>query len=556
LAGVLGLNEAVFGQKGHPEMKRKILVRTVAALGVAGLTCVLGAFALGQANNTNQNATQDQTEAPSTGFTQRLRNIVRANESTAAQGVPTSGFTERLQTIMRHNGNTTSQAAPGSALNHEIPEQSREQFLRRYGLLPARPQPAPGAGTTASAEANKTTPYLVQEHDTLDKLAALFGVSVQAIEDANPGLSLAGLKPGQQVMIPTELPVRATQNTIVREVGGRQVEAAVPGTHVPAEIQAKMRAMVDRIREAKTNTERRSAEQELRDLLNRYFDSDSEHREQELAAIEKRVNKLRNLLASRKEAKDSIVNLQYQVLVNEAEGLGFFGGEPNNPIPHSRNAQSPASAAPFSSIIGAERNGLAGPRRANAGPSGAATPLKWAIGNDLRALMLGVKEYALDHQDSFPDTLENVASHLNGGTNFLNRIVSTDGGEYLIYIRAPGQVGNQHPDRLAILVPASDGCWVARCDGSVMLFRKTAAAILLEECREIGTEQPGTTARVSGSNDLTYPAPGSVIDVMNSPPSDVFRVLKGAGIFATGIQPIAEPKRIRILLTGPNSGSK
>ncbi len=523
-------------------MKRKIFIRTAAAVAAATLTCILGAFARGQTNDTNHGASPDQMPAPETGLTQRLRNIVKTNESTATQGVPGSAFTQRLRTIVKKDENAAAQGAPANAWDQRM----RNYFLRRYGLLLRRPHPAPGAGATASAEANKEVPYLVQDGDTLDKLAALFGVSVQAIEDANPGLSLAGLKPGQQVMIPTEATSQVTPPPEGPHMRGRGVmvptQTAMPGAQVPADVQEMMKVMVDRIREAKADAERKSAEEQLRALLDGYFDRDMARRQHELTTIEKRVDKLRSLLAKRREAKASIVGLQYQVLVNEAEGLGFLGEEAADHVsPPGANPQSSAASQPESAVALDQTGHIVHFPQAL---STAAAPLKSALGSDLRELALGLKEYALDHQDAFPDTLEDTARYLEGGTNFLSRVVTTDGGEYLIYIRAPGQVGDQHPDRVAILVPASGGCWVARCDGSVMLSRKTAATLLLEECREIGTDQPGTTATVSGNA------------IGQRCAEDMANVLKGAGIFVTELDATLLPKRIRIRLTGPNSGSK
>ena len=59
-------------------------------------------------------------------------------------------------------------------------------------------------------------------------------------------------------------------------------------------------------------------------------------RRQELADIEARLAKLRTQLDRRREKKDDIVDLQYQVAINEAEGLGFTSRAEGQSVQHSR----------------------------------------------------------------------------------------------------------------------------------------------------------------------------------------------------------------------------
>ena len=50
-------------------------------------------------------------------------------------------------------------------------------------------------------------------------------------------------------------------------------------------------------------------------------------RGQELAQIEERLTKLRELLDRRRTKKQEILELQAKVALNEADGLGFYDGE-------------------------------------------------------------------------------------------------------------------------------------------------------------------------------------------------------------------------------------
>jgi hypothetical protein len=79
--------------------------------------------------------------------------------------------------------------------------------------------------------------------------------------------------------------------------------------------------------EAEDDDARDEAQEELSELLDEYFEQDMNRREEELAAVEKRVRQLRELLERRREKKEDIIELQINVLRNEADGLGFFSGE-------------------------------------------------------------------------------------------------------------------------------------------------------------------------------------------------------------------------------------
>jgi hypothetical protein len=90
------------------------------------------------------------------------------------------------------------------------------------------------------------------------------------------------------------------------------------------------------LNEAEGDDARAEAKENLTKLLDEYFEADMERRERELAEVEERVNKLRSTLQRRREKKGDILDLQIEVLLNEADGLGFFGGEafgmPGNPL--------------------------------------------------------------------------------------------------------------------------------------------------------------------------------------------------------------------------------
>ena len=74
---------------------------------------------------------------------------------------------------------------------------------------------------------------------------------------------------------------------------------------------------------------RTAARKKLTELIDKYFDEDMVQRQKELAQLEQRLAKLREQLDRRRTKKQDIVDLQMKKsLLNEADGLGFFGGEP------------------------------------------------------------------------------------------------------------------------------------------------------------------------------------------------------------------------------------
>ena len=88
---------------------------------------------------------------------------------------------------------------------------------------------------------------------------------------------------------------------------------------------AAIREAAAALSEAEGEDARADAEEKLTRLLEDYFEQDMERREQELADVERRLTRLRTLLERRRDKKEDIIDLQVKVLLNEADGLGFFG---------------------------------------------------------------------------------------------------------------------------------------------------------------------------------------------------------------------------------------
>jgi hypothetical protein len=90
---------------------------------------------------------------------------------------------------------------------------------------------------------------------------------------------------------------------------------------------AKIRAAAEAVRDAKDSKEKEDAQKKLAEVLGKSYDEDMTRREKELAQVEERLKKLRDLLERRRAKKQEIIDLQTKVALNEAEGLGFYDGD-------------------------------------------------------------------------------------------------------------------------------------------------------------------------------------------------------------------------------------
>jgi hypothetical protein len=98
----------------------------------------------------------------------------------------------------------------------------------------------------------------------------------------------------------------------------------IAGANVRHEAKAAMRDAAANLRSAETDADKEQAEARLRELLTKYFEHDMTQRQSELKEMETRLRKLEEQLERRREKMEEIIDLQVQVLVNQADGLGFF----------------------------------------------------------------------------------------------------------------------------------------------------------------------------------------------------------------------------------------
>jgi len=86
----------------------------------------------------------------------------------------------------------------------------------------------------------------------------------------------------------------------------------------------RINAARQKLHAADNADDERVALEELKAALGAYFDSDMEFRRNEVAEIQKQLKQMEGRLNQRTNAKDAIVELHRQMILNEANGLGFF----------------------------------------------------------------------------------------------------------------------------------------------------------------------------------------------------------------------------------------
>jgi len=153
--------------------------------------------------------------------------------------------------------------------------------------------------------------------------------------------------PGQPLAPPADVPGLATSEpkmfkfygadpgtAVVHGIGDKVIHLTTKGGNRQAADALRQAAAA--LRDAKDDAAKTAAQGQLTELLDKVFEEDMQRREQELAQVEQRTKDLRALMGRRREKKNEIVELQIKVLLNEADGLGFFNESPMPmPVPYN-----------------------------------------------------------------------------------------------------------------------------------------------------------------------------------------------------------------------------
>jgi hypothetical protein len=127
---------------------------------------------------------------------------------------------------------------------------------------------------------------------------------------------------------PPFTPVKVKKGPFQTRIEAAPVWTIKAGSHAVShgteDAVSAMRTAAAKLRDAEGDEAKSKAEEQLRELLNKYFEDDMKRRQAELKEMESRLRKLHEQLERRAEKMDEIIDLQVKVLVNQADGLGFF----------------------------------------------------------------------------------------------------------------------------------------------------------------------------------------------------------------------------------------
>ena len=98
---------------------------------------------------------------------------------------------------------------------------------------------------------------------------------------------------------------------------------AVAGIRFGDSPEGGVRKAAEKLRDAPNDAAKVEAQTKLIELLRQCFDEDMARREKEIAKLQARIDKLSAQLERRRAAKQEIVDLQFKVVMNEVNGLGF-----------------------------------------------------------------------------------------------------------------------------------------------------------------------------------------------------------------------------------------
>jgi hypothetical protein len=116
------------------------------------------------------------------------------------------------------------------------------------------------------------------------------------------------------------------------------------------ELDGKIRQAAAQVRDATDDAARAAATADLIKLMDQYFEADIRVREQELADIAARLEKLRAQLDRRREKKSEIIDLQVKVAINEADGLGFYS-QPKEDTMFDFRVPAPVMVSPSGDVL-------------------------------------------------------------------------------------------------------------------------------------------------------------------------------------------------------------
>ena len=93
--------------------------------------------------------------------------------------------------------------------------------------------------------------------------------------------------------------------------------------------QSELSKAIAQLKASETESDRENAEDAMRSALSEDYDASLDKYEEYLEQMEAKIKQLKNQLEKRRQAKMELVDLRLQMLVNEANGLGWPNSRTN-----------------------------------------------------------------------------------------------------------------------------------------------------------------------------------------------------------------------------------
>jgi hypothetical protein len=90
-----------------------------------------------------------------------------------------------------------------------------------------------------------------------------------------------------------------------------------------AEVENAVARLVAQLSDAKTDSDKDKIKNQLSELLEKQFDQRQKRHESEIAQLEAKVKKLKDLVAKRQENRREIISKRFDQVVRDAPGLGW-----------------------------------------------------------------------------------------------------------------------------------------------------------------------------------------------------------------------------------------
>ncbi|MEQ1826195.1 MAG: hypothetical protein ABL921_09615 [Pirellula sp.] len=160
---------------------------------------------------------------------------------------------------------------------------------------------------------------------TFPKFAAIAALSIAGVAGAGRVVNLYAQQPKKTPV--AGFPVNIQQGTAI----GYQAPSYPPGIPTAGFPIGPIQGMSEETRQAiaklqstnSSESDKAEAKETIRQYLKEIFDKDQKSRRDHVARLEEQIQRLKQQLDKRQDARSKLIELRLQLLENEGEGLGF-----------------------------------------------------------------------------------------------------------------------------------------------------------------------------------------------------------------------------------------